>query len=332
MSEGKSGAAEGKVKSSPSAETPPPSSASASSSPSSSSVSSSASSSSSSSAAAAADAAADDDAADTSEATSGAGVAPGASKTASASTRRDDGRLAHNRVPGGVEDSSSDDEEESHQFKVILLGDGAVGKTSVAMRFCNDYFSKKYKQTIGLDFFMKRLVLPGKPGTMKGAETHVALQIWDIGGQTIGGEMIGNYIHGARAVLLLYDITDMATFQNLEEWYRLVRRTFKGQEMPYLGLVGNKTDLSHMRAVGRDKHSMFADENDMKSYFLSAKTGDMVNSSIYRIAADLAGVELSSPKEVQIAPVQAHIIEHQRHDPEERRPARASGGTGCVSM
>jgi hypothetical protein len=61
--------------------------------------------------------------------------------------KRDDGKLEHNRVPGGVEDSSSDDEDAAEQFKVILLGDGAVGKTSVAMRFCNDYFSKKYKQS-----------------------------------------------------------------------------------------------------------------------------------------------------------------------------------------
>ena len=216
-------------------------------------------------------------------------------------------------MPGGVDDSSSDEEIDVEQFKVILLGDGAVGKTSVAMRFCNDYFSRSYKQTIGLDFFTKKLVLPGRAGTHKGAETHIVLQIWDIGGQTIGGKMIGNYIHGAHAVLMLYDITDMATFQNLEEWYRLVRRTFKGQQMPYLGLVGNKTDLSHMRAVGRDKHSMFADENEMKSYFLSAKTGDMVNACIYRVAADLAGVELSSSKNVVSTPVSAHIIDHRRH-------------------
>ena len=84
----------------------------------------------------------------------------------------------------------SDDEPEQLQYKVILLGDGAVGKTSIAMRFTEDRFAKAYKQTIGLDFFIKRLVLPG--------EVHVALQIWDIGGQTIGGKMIGNYIYGAQ--------------------------------------------------------------------------------------------------------------------------------------
>ena len=87
----------------------------------------------------------------------------------------------------------SDDEPEQLQYKVILLGDGAVGKTSIAMRFTEDHFAKAYKQTIGVDFFIKRLVLPG--------EVHVALQIWDIGGQTIGGKMIGNYIYGAQVAV-----------------------------------------------------------------------------------------------------------------------------------
>ena len=86
----------------------------------------------------------------------------------------------------------SDDEPEQLQYKIILLGDGAVGKTSLAHRFTGDHFATTYKQTIGLDFFMKRLVLPG--------EVNVALQIWDIGGQSIGGKMIGNYIFGAHAV------------------------------------------------------------------------------------------------------------------------------------
>ena len=55
----------------------------------------------------------------------------------------------------------SEDEPESLQYKVILLGDGATGKTSIAMRFTEDQFGMQYKQTIGLDFFMKRLILPG---------------------------------------------------------------------------------------------------------------------------------------------------------------------------
>jgi len=211
----------------------------------------------------------------------------------------------------------SDDEPEQLQYKVILLGDGAVGKTSIAMRFTEDHFAKAYKQTIGVDFFIKRLVLPG--------EVHVALQIWDIGGQTIGGKMIGNYIYGAQAVLLCYDITNYQSFQNLEDWFRLVRRTFQGSAMPYVTLVGNKTDLNHMRAVKAEKHSQFADENDMYSFLLSAKTGDNVSSCFYRLAADLAGVVLTKP-ELEIASkiVRAEIVNHPQHD-QEGASAESSG-------
>lgn len=191
---------------------------------------------------------------------------------------------------GGAEDS--EEEPEQLQYKVILLGDGATGKTSIAMRFTDDHFAQQYKQTIGLDFFMKRLLLPGG--------VNVALQIWDIGGQTIGGKMISNYIFGAQAVLLCYDITNYQSFQNLEDWYNLVARTFKGQPMPRITLVGNKTDLAHLRCVKVEKHNQFADENEMFSCFMSAKTGDNVAQCFHRIAADLAGVVLTKP-EIEVA-------------------------------
>jgi len=202
-----------------------------------------------------------------------------------------------------MENSDSDNEPEQLQYKVIILGDGAVGKTSIALRFTEDSFGINYKQTIGLDFFLKRLVLPG--------DINVALQIWDIGGQSIGSKMIGNYIYGCQAVLLCYDITNVSSFQNLEDWYRLVQKTFGKDPLPYVALIGNKTDKSHIRAVKPDKHNKFADENDMYSYFMSAKTGDNVSACFYRIAADLAGVVLTKPElEVATKVVRAEIVDH----------------------
>jgi GTPase SAR1 family protein len=301
-----------------------------------------------------------------------------------------------------MEDDSSEEEPEQLQCKCILLGDGAVGKTSVALRFTEDYFAAQYKQTIGLDFFMKRLVLPGIAGCPSSCacssppfpvgstavpslppspayrtqcrltrgsdagEIQVAMQVWDIGGQSIGSKMIGNYIYGAQVVCLVYDITDYQTFNNLEDWYRMVRRTFEKRALPYVALIGNKSalcapagaifpvdrapvgvglgadsseggecgthacmrayartllpcgaelrcvcgmallpvaaDLNHMRAVKLDKHNGFADENDMYSYFVSAKSGDNINSTFHRIAADWAGVVLTKP-EVEITAV-----------------------------
>lgn len=74
-----------------------------------------------------------------------------------------------------------------------------MGKTSIASRFVDDRYSTAYKQTIGLDFFLREVTLRER--------TKCALQLWDIGGQKIGGKMINNYIYGAKAIVLCYDIT-----------------------------------------------------------------------------------------------------------------------------
>lgn len=89
------------------------------------------------------------------------------------------------------------------------------------------------------------------------ANLQIALQIWDIGGQvflflfflhlscsrnqSIGSKMITNYISGADAVLLCYDITNYESFANLEDWYRLVLRTFAQNKLPFVALIGNKS-------------------------------------------------------------------------------------------
>ena len=152
-------------------------------------------------------------------------------------------------------------------LQVIILGDGAVGKTSLLARFCADGFQQSYKQTIGLDFYIKRVVLPGN--------VHVTLQLWDIGGlcstpvqaefasttgkaptskhltgQQLGGRMLANYIYGSHGVILVYDVTNMESFKNLEDWYELVKSSFKDKEkMPYVAMIGNKMDLNHLRCV-----------------------------------------------------------------------------------
>lgn len=91
--------------------------------------------------------------------------------------------------------SESDEEPEHLQYKVVVVGDGTVGKTSLVMRFCQDYFAKSYKQTIGVDFFSKRLTLPNN--------ILVTLQVWDIGGQSIFSKMVTTYIFEAQAVGLI---------------------------------------------------------------------------------------------------------------------------------
>ncbi|KAL0030483.1 hypothetical protein WJX79_009060 [Trebouxia sp. C0005] len=100
--------------------------------------------------------------------------------------------------------SDSEDEHEFLQYKLVILGDGAIGKTSLSLRFSEDKFLKSYKQTIGVDFFLKELTLPG--------DKRVAVQLWDIGGQTIASKMVSKYTYGAHAILLTYDVTNYQLF------------------------------------------------------------------------------------------------------------------------
>lgn len=155
-----------------------------------------------------------------------------------------------------------------HQFKIILLGDGAVGKTSIATRFTEDKFSQNYKQTIGVDFFIKRINLqcelvlisslfapfyfntysksPNSSPDMgywwTGNPLHLMISFRTNTLQSIGSKMLTSYISGADAVLLVYDITNYESFANLEDWYRLVLKAFEGRPLPYIALCGNKCE------------------------------------------------------------------------------------------
>ncbi|XP_055033623.1 ras-related protein Rab-28 isoform X2 [Misgurnus anguillicaudatus] len=182
--------------------------------------------------------------------------------------------------------SDSEEEIQERQLKIVLLGDGASGKTSLSTRFAQEAFGKQYKQTIGLDFFLKRITLPGN--------LNVTLQVWDIGGQTIGGKMLDKYIYGAQGVLLVYDITNSQSFENLEDWLNVVRKTNEESDtQPAISLIGNKIDLEHMRTVKMEKHQRFCQENGLISQFVSAKTGDSVCLCFQRLAAEILGIKLS---------------------------------------
>ncbi|XP_039871920.1 ras-related protein Rab-28 isoform X5 [Simochromis diagramma] len=130
--------------------------------------------------------------------------------------------------------SDSEEESQDKQLKIVVVGDGASGKTSLATRFAQEAFGKQYKQTIGLDFFLKRISLPGN--------LNVTLQVWDIGGQTLGGKMLDKYVYGAHGVLLVYDITNYQSFENLEDWFSMVKKANEESDIqPVISLVGNKT-------------------------------------------------------------------------------------------
>lgn len=225
-----------------------------------------------------------------------------------------------------IDDDQS--EPEFLQYKVIIVGDGAVGKTSLVLRLSDDQFGKQYKQTIGVDFFVKRLMLP--------QNVEVRLQLWDIGGQSIGAKMLSNYIYGSDAVVFAYDVTNYQSFQNLDDWMTLVTNSIKGSKCLKV-LVANKVDLDHLRTVKREKHDALANDScsPYMSFFVSAKSGSQVLPSFTKLAAELSGISLTADDIAECdKQVDAQIVAHPRHDPayKEVNAEDIRGGRKCAIM
>ncbi|CAC9513709.1 small GTP-binding protein Rab28 [Leishmania donovani] len=211
-----------------------------------------------------------------------------------------------------MESGSDSSEEGTMQFKVVVLGNGAVGKTSLIRHFCDSGFTKSYKQTIGVDFYSRKVQLPH-------SHPPVTLQLWDIGGQQIGGKMLANYIYGSHAVCLVYDITDLNSFKDLGDWKECVDKVFADApavDKPKMVLVGNKVDLPN-RQVTDENQAAFSKNFSMPHCTVSAQSGERVNAMFTRIAATLAGVEMKQ-QDLDLADrVAANVVSR----PEERQSA-----------
>ncbi|EGB06190.1 hypothetical protein AURANDRAFT_7004, partial [Aureococcus anophagefferens] len=179
------------------------------------------------------------------------------------------------------------------QCKIVLIGDGSVGKSSLIARFRTEGFAPHYAQTIGVDFFEKRLELRGSQA--------VKLQIWDIGGQSIHSKMLPKYLYKAAVVLIVYDLTNSESLLNVDDWLAALRKVFVDKytgeklRMPHTYVVGNKADLLQHRQVTDSDHVRFWQERRLEGGFLtSARSGENVAKAVYATAAHAVGVDLTA--------------------------------------
>lgn len=164
-----------------------------------------------------------------------------------------------------------------------VIGDGSVGKSTIIKAFRAEGFAPVYKQTVGCEFYEKQLQIRG--------EQMVSLRVWDIGGQSIHSKNLESFIGHSSAILLVYDITNAESFRNLDDWLALIKKYTKTK---YIYLTGNKIDLISLRQVPLKQHEQFISDNELAgSIFVSAKTGDNVVKSFYRIAGDAIGIKLT---------------------------------------
>ncbi|SPO30509.1 probable YPT6 - GTP-binding protein of the rab family [Ustilago trichophora] len=164
--------------------------------------------------------------------------------------------------------------------KLVFLGEQSVGKTSLITRFMYDTFDNTYQATIGIDFLSKTMYLEDRT---------VRLQLWDTAGQERFRSLIPSYIRDSSVAVVVYDITNRASFQNTSKWVDDVRAE-RGNDV-IIVLVGNKTDLSDKRQVTTEEAEKKAQEFNVMFIETSAKAGHNVKVLFKKIAQALPGMD-----------------------------------------
>ena len=164
-----------------------------------------------------------------------------------------------------------------YAFKLILGGDGAVGKTSMVHRFVENTFAKDYKSTIGTSIMKKEC-------SFDELSSAVRFVIWDLAGQAQFKRVRQSYLANAEAGILVYDVTQKDSFDNIESWHKEIKvasRTIS------LILVGNKIDLVDDRVVSSEDGYNLAKKLQLSYIETSAKTGENINDAFRMLALQM---------------------------------------------
>jgi len=166
--------------------------------------------------------------------------------------------------------SANESQEEGTPFKIVLIGDSGVGKSNLLSRFTRNEFNLETKATIGVEFAAKRMKPPEENAN---TNRMIKAQIWDTAGQERYRAITRAYYRGAEGALLVYDIAKQQTFINLEKWLSELRENAPKDVV--IMLVGNKSDLKHLREVQSETAKTFAERNRLS--FIETSALDDVN-------------------------------------------------------
>lgn len=164
------------------------------------------------------------------------------------------------------------------QFKLVLLGESAVGKSSMALRFVNGRFSEFQENTIGAAYLTKTVFID---------DDAVKFEIWDTAGQERYHSLAPMYYRGAKAAIIVYDITSTNSFSRAKEWVQELRQQVINQNI-IIALAGNKSDLISKRMVEYEDANAYAEENGLLFMETSAKNAYNVNEIFLNIARKLS--------------------------------------------
>nr|CAD7460659.1 unnamed protein product [Timema tahoe] len=149
--------------------------------------------------------------------------------------------------------------EYDHLFKLLIIGDSGVGKSSLLLRFADNTFSGSYITTIGVDFKIRTVDVDGE---------RVKLQIWDTAGQERFRTITSTYYRGTHGVIVVYDVTSGDSFANVKRWLHEIEQNC---DVVNRILVGNKNDAPDRKVVLTEDAQRFADQMSIQLFETSAK-------------------------------------------------------------
>lgn len=168
------------------------------------------------------------------------------------------------------------EDEYDYLFKVVLIGDSGVGKSSLLSRFTRNEFNLESKSTIGVEFATRSIEVDGKT---------IKAQIWDTAGQERYRAITSAYYRGAVGALLVYDIAKHLSYENVERWLRELRD--HADQNILIMLVGNKSDLRHLRSIPTEEAKAFAEKNGLSFIETSALDSTNVEPAFQNILTEI---------------------------------------------
>mmetsp|Transcript_12598 Transcript_12598/g.32218 ORF Transcript_12598/g.32218 Transcript_12598/m.32218 type:complete len:223 (+) Transcript_12598:46-714(+) len=216
-----------------------------------------------------------------------------------------------------------DDEASDQLYKVLVIGDYGVGKTSVIRRYTEGFFTPNYKLTIGVDFALKNI--DWEDGS------KISLQLWDIAGHERFGHMTHVYYKYAIAAIIVFDLGRPPTFESVVKWQKdLNEKVMLANEEPVPTiLLANKCDMSH--DVDKEKLDQFCKDNGFLAWFAtSAKINKNIDEAMHFLTEEILKVAQANQQPIQPENVLSIGSDKKKMTFQERLKAGA-GKCGCDS-
>ena len=171
---------------------------------------------------------------------------------------------------------NNDENSNSNVFKILTIGDGGVGKTSILRRYVEKKFIKHHLSTIGIDFLSKTVTIKDK---------EIKLKIWDTAGQERYRNITSHIYKDADGIILVFDVTSEDSFNQITDWMEQIKNNVSKEEINLI-LIGNKCDLEE-RMVEKERGEEMAEKLKIKYYETSALTGQGINEAFEGLAKQI---------------------------------------------